>query len=199
MPKPLLFILATVPFTALVGCDHGANQGPFGPAANSTLLSPFAGDWKFAGEKTLGALKAAGASDKEIELFRTVYVENPILGRNHLDMTITGNVAVGHGQLSYEYRFFEMHQHGDKVCGKAWHHEDRFDYGDMSKCYARLQIKGDYLYLEVRMRERLPDSSDPDLYSFAVPEGGSADTCEADNPTDGNWTGWMTYVFSRKH
>ena len=59
----------------------------------------------------------------------------------HNDMKISGNcAAVRSGVPSAEYRLFATHEHGGKVCGKAWHHEDRFDPGDMSKCYVRLSI-----------------------------------------------------------
>jgi hypothetical protein len=91
-----------------------------------------------------------------------------------------------------------MHEHGNKVCGKAWHHEDRFDPGDMSKCYVRLMIKDDYLYMEVRMKDGLPDLNDPDLGSSPPTESGSATKCDAVNPVGPDWGDWTTYVFSRK-
>jgi hypothetical protein len=122
---------------------------------------------------------------------------NPQLGSMHPDINISGNVAVSSGVLSSEYRFFGMHQHGDVVCGKAWHHEDRFDPGDMSKCYVRLQIVDDHLLFKMRMKDGLPDLNDPDWRSSPATEGGSAADCDADNPPGAEWSEWTTYVFNR--
>ena len=181
----------------LSGC--GADMaGPFGAPAESRLLSPFAGQWAFDFEKTLDAQKAAGATDKKIEKLRKLYARNPQFGKMHSDMTITGNEAVCSGLPPAEYWFFAMHEHDGKVCGKAWHHEDRFDPGDMSKCYVRLALKDDDLHFEMRMQEGLPDLNDPDLHSSAPAEGGSAAECDADNPAGKDWTEWTTFVFVKK-
>ena len=48
-------------------------------------------------------------------------------------MVIKGNRAELSGFPAGEYHFFALHTHGQQVCGKAWHHEDRYDPGDMSK------------------------------------------------------------------
>jgi hypothetical protein len=184
---------------AATGCGGGnPDSGPFGPSQDSPLLAPFAGEWTCDFEKTFEAFKAAGTSDEQIEQLRNFYGENPRFGNIHPDINITGDVAVSPGVPSSEYRFFAMHEHQNKVCGKAWHHEDRFDPGDMSKCYVRLTTKDDCLYLEVRMKDGLPDLNDPDLRSSAKVESGSAANCDADNPPGPDWSEWTTYVFSRK-
>jgi len=198
MRKLFQFICISMLFVALIGCESDADRGPFGPAEKSALLAPFAGEWIFDSEKTLEALKSAGATDKQIEGLRKLGTENPLVGQMHANMKITGDVAVGTGDLSSEYRFFAMHSHDKKVCGKAWHHEDRFDPGDMSKCYVRLMIKDSNLYMDVKMKDGYPDSDDPDLRSSPPPEGGSAANCNAENPAGSDWSEWATYVFSRK-
>ena len=97
-----------------------------------------------------------------------------------------------------EYRFFSMHEHDGKICGKAWHHEDRYDPGDMSKCYVRLWIENDELHFQFRMQALLPEMSDPDLTSSPPTEGGSAQTCDAERPAGDGWSNWATYVYTRK-
>ena len=114
----------------------------------------------------------------------------------HPDLTIKGNVAVGNGLLSSEYRFFAMHKHDSTVCGKAWHHEDRNDPGDMSKCYVRLRIVGGDLHLEVNMLEGLPDLKDPDLLSNPPVEVDPS-KCDAGSAAARKPGDWATYVFSR--
>ena len=100
------------------------SSGPFGPESDSPLLAPFAGHWLFEFEKTLAAQKADGVSDEQIAQLRKLFSDNLQLGKMHPDLTIKGNVAVGTGMINSEYRFFSMHEHDSKVCGKAWHHED---------------------------------------------------------------------------
>ena len=177
----------------VVGCAPSASDGPFGPADYSPLLTPFAGEWVFDFEKTLAVHKAVGVTDEEIAQTRKFYADNPMLGKMHSDLAIEGNVAVGKGIPSCEYRFFGMHEHDSKVCGKAWHHEDRFDPGDMSKCYVRLSIADGNLHLEVNMLDGWPDLNDPDFLSIPAVEGDVSE-CDADkqNPDE-----WATYVFTR--
>jgi len=197
----ILFRIASIlVLTAITGCGQSENpdSGPFGPPKESRLLSPFAGEWRCDFEKTIEARQAAGTSEEEIERLRKFSSDNPQFSQLHPDLNISGDVAVSPGIPSSEYRFFAMHQHGDKVCGKAWHHEDRFDPGDMSKCYVRLRLKEKDLYLEVRMQEGLPDLEDPDLKSLPPTESGSATDCDAENPSGPDWGEWTTYVFSRK-
>jgi len=172
-------------------------EGPFGPPGQSALLSPFAGTWVLDLDKTLEAHQAAGASDEQIGAIRAFYAQNPQFGGMLSEMTITGNEAVG--KDGSEYRFFGMHEHDGKICGKAWHHEDRYDPGDMSKCYARLKLDDGLLYLEVKMKDGLPDLNDPDFLSSPLPaEGGSPATCDADAPAGADWDEWTTHVFARK-
>lgn len=188
----LLLGLAIGP--TVVGCTTNTSNGPFGAAADSPLLSPFAGQWVFDFDKTLASQKAAGATDEQIAQVRKLYGGGSPLGKMHPDLAIQGDVAVGAGKPSCEYRFFAMHRHDAKICGKAWHHEDRFDPGDMSKCYVRLSLVGGELHLEVNMLEALPDLQDPDLRSSPAVEG-DASKCEASAQKA---TGWVTYVFTRR-
>lgn len=170
-------------------------EGPFGEPSQSALLSPFAGTWVLDVDKTLEVQKADGASDEQIATLREIFARGAQVGGMFSEMTITGNEAVA--KDGSEYRFFAMHEHDGKICGKAWHHEDRYDPGDMSKCYARLKLEGNALYLEVKMKDGLPDLEDPDLLSSPLPaEGGSAETCDADAQVGTNWGGWWLSVFS---
>ena len=161
-------------------------------------MTPFAGEWIFDLDKTLVSLKKAGATDEHLAQLRTSYTGNPPRRNMHSDITFDGNVAVGAGPVSSEYRFFGMHKHGSKICGKAWHHEDRYDPGDMSKCHVRLEIVDGDLSIEVKMQEGLPDSNDPDLSSLPLVEGDVA-KCDVDTKGDRMRGNWMTYVFSRRH
>jgi hypothetical protein len=198
---PILFrIVSILVLTAITGCGQGENpdSGPFGPSKESRLLSPFAGEWRCDFEKTIEARQAAGTSDDEIEHLRKFSSDHPQFSQLHPDLNIIGDVAVSPGIPSSEYRFFAMHQHGDKVCGKAWHHEDRFDPGDMSKCYVRLILKEKDFHLEVRMQEGFPEEEDPDLKSLPPTESGSATDCDVEHPAGADWGEWTTYVFSRK-
>lgn len=181
----------------VVGCGNRSESGsgPFGPPKESALLSPISGRWAFDFEKTLAAQQEAGKSAEEIERLRKFYSANPQFGKMHPDLAITGDVAVG--GVGSEYRFFAMHEHDGKVCGKAWHHEDRFDPGDMTKCYVRLLVTGDRLDFAVKMQDGMPDLNDADLKLSPRPESGSAATCDADHPPGKNWNEWTTYVFTR--
>ncbi|MFM9960021.1 MAG: hypothetical protein ACKV2Q_02210 [Planctomycetaceae bacterium] len=191
----LFAVLPLISF-AMIGCGLDPAEGPLGPPSESRLLAPFAGQWVFDFEKTLTAQKAAGVTDEQIAQLRKVFADNPTIGKMHPDLTIQGNVAVGSGLLSSEYRFFAMHNHDSKVCGKAWHHEDRFDPGDMSKCYVRLTIVGEELHLEVNMLDGLPDLNDPDLVSDPPVEG-ELSKCDAKTKAGQKPGDWATYVFSR--
>lgn len=188
------------------GCNENSSKiddGPFGPPKESKLLSPFAGQWRFDFEKTLNAQKAAGATEENLNKIRKLYNDNPELGKMHSDLVIIGNIAVGKevdgsDMPPCEYDFFSVHKHGDKTCGKAWHHEDRYDPGDMSKCYVRLKIKDNDLYFEVKMQEGLPDQSDPDFGSMPAIDLDSDAQCDAEQPKSKNWSDWSVYVFTRK-
>lgn len=185
----------------VAGCGVGSDQsgdGPFGAATEIPLLTPFAGDWVFDFERTLDERKAAGDSDEDLEKIRKLYADNPLFGQMHPDMSIAGDVAICSGMPPAEYRFFGIHEHDGKVCGKAWHHEDRHDPGDMSKCYVRLANNDGRLYFSVRMQDGLLDLNDPDLLAAAPVAVGSVESCDADAPPGGDWSEWTTFVFHRK-
>jgi hypothetical protein len=195
-----LVALSVIPI-ALAGCDDSLTppgSGPFGAPNESRLLAPFSGEWMFDLERTLEAQKAAGVSEANIARMRKLYAGNPQIGKMHPDMTIKGNEAACSGLPAGEYRFFAMHEHDGKICGKAWHHEDRFDPGDMSKCHVRLKIDDGLLRFEIRMKEGLPDLNDPDLRSTPAVDLDSSANCEADAPSGADWSEWSTYVFARK-
>jgi hypothetical protein len=187
-------IMAMLPL--LCGCGGDA-AGPFGAPAESRILAPAAGRWDFDFEKTLQAQQAAGATEKQIEALRKLYAGNPQLQKMHPDITVTGNEAVCSGMPSGAYTFFAMHEHDGKMCGKAWHHEDRYDPGDMSKCYVRLKLEGDCLVFELRMQEVM-DLHDPDLSPNLPADAVSVAGCDADHPAGKDWSEWSTYVFVRR-
>jgi hypothetical protein len=85
------------------------------------------------------------------------------------------------------------------VCGKAWHHEDKSDYGDMTKCAVQLAMVGDTLEFRYKMlHDGPPDPSDPDASSPPiVADADTAATCAIKVPKDAGFGDWMTYVFAR--
>jgi len=192
----------------LTGCGGGGavSSGPFGAPDHIPLLKPFAGEWAFDFEKTLAQRKAEGVPEEQLAPIRKYRLDNPNSGNLHADLSIEGNVAVSPGlalapgvTLTAEYRMFALHQHGSKVCGKAWHHEDRNDPGDMSKCYVRLQIKDELLYLEVKSQDGNPDLNDPDLGLSSLPPESPLEKCDAESPAGIDWSEeWELYVFKRK-
>jgi hypothetical protein len=192
-------VFAILPLISLVilGCRPNPASGPLGPEEDCPSLKAFAGQWRFDLDKTLTAQKAAGIDEQQIKQLRKFYADHPELGPMHPDLTIKGNVAVGNGTISSEYRFFAMHRHGATACGKAWHHEDRHDPGDMSKCFVRLNLVSGDLHLEVNMAEGLPDLNDPDLTSSPAVEV-DASRCETPARTAARAPdAWQIYVFSR--
>ena len=194
---PLIGLVGLLATLGGCGADAaGPGGGPYGAPTESRLLAPLAGRWVFDFEETLDAQKAGGATDEQVANLHKLYSDNPQLRKMHADMKIAGNEAVCSGRPASEYRFFAMHEHAGKVCGKAWHHEDRFDPGDMSKCYVRLQLNGDRLAFELRMQE-VPDLNDPDLRADLPTEGDVA-VCDADHPAGSDWSEWTTFVFVRK-
>ena len=187
------------------GCDESASPsaktapagpsvtaGPFGPPTALAIMKPFDGYWKFNLEKTLAQWKADGVAAKEIDEARALAKSFPL----HADMTIAGDTAVLHERNEGEYHFYALHPHGRWVCGKAWHHEDRNDPGDMSKCLTRLEIRDAELYLTLRDHEDAADPNDPEVAS-APPLAGSASTCTSDAQTDPAWSPWRSYIFER--
>ena len=136
--------------------------------------------------------KQLGAQGLDVEAIRSS------LGQMHQDIAIDGHRATGSGVPSVQYDFFALHPHNETVCGKAWHHEDRHDPGDMSKCFVKLALVDGALHLKVRMKDGLPDLDDPDLVDnppIALPEGESA--CEADTAPAHNWGDWIIHAFVR--
>ena len=211
----------------LSGCGQGGpGSGQVGgsagdDSANVAMLKPFQGKWRFDQQRTLAQWEAEGMGKEELARVRDSYrrlaeTEIPAqaqealraagvdpnnlaesMGRMHPDLTFEGHVAICNGFPAGEYRLFGIHEHDEYVCGKAWHHEDRFDPGDMSKCYVRLAIEGGNLHLQMRMQDGLPDLSDPDLTDKLPILAGSASTCDADDPAGKDWSEWTTYVFVR--
>jgi hypothetical protein len=178
------------------GCDVAdSNSGPFGSPQPSKLLQPFAGVWVCDDDATIKLDQEAGASEAQLKGYELARKING--GKLHSDITITGNCIHYGDALNAEYYLFGLHQHGDYACGKAWHHEDRHDPGDMSKCYVRLKLKGDLLYLETKMQDGNPELSDGDIDTQKI-EAGSAATCTAEMPPGEDWSDWSTLVFRRK-
>lgn len=190
-------VLCIVLVTAC-GCPAAPDTTSATASKPSTLLTPFAGRWTCDLEKTLAARLAAGAAKDEVDQLRQIHQVSSA-GGLHPDVTFSGDTAVyAHFNiLESEYLFFGLHRHDNTVCGKAWHHEDRHDPGDMSKCYVRLAVKEGDLWMDVRMKESL-DLDDPDLLATPATEDGSADDCQADKPDGSDWSAWETYVFTRR-
>jgi hypothetical protein len=207
----------------LSGCGQGGQLGgsAWDDSADVAVLEPFQGKWRFDQERTLAQWEAQGMSKEEIAGVREMYqrlaeAELPAeaekalraagvdpsqlaesMGRMHPDLTFEGHVAVCDGFPTGEYRLFAIHEHDQQVCAKAWHHEDRFDPGDMSKCYVRLAVEGDELHLQLRMQDGGPDLDDPDLRGKLPILAASASACDADAPAGEDWSEWTTYVFVR--
>jgi hypothetical protein len=197
-PRPMLFLALAVLHLVLSGCDAHSGGSPFGTSQPSPLLKPFAGTWECDDERVLEAVKADGATDEELAGYELMRKFNPG-GKLHPDMEVNGNTIVYQSIASSEYWLFGLHKHGDYVCGKAWHHEDRHDPGDMSKCYVRLKIKDERLHLDVKMKEGLPGDNDSDLTGNPAIEAGSAESCDAEMPPGSDWEGrWRTWIFKRK-
>lgn len=157
------------------------------------LLQPCEGVWRFDTEKTLQYWESHGTPAAEISQARKLSQSFPL----HPDMTIAGTVATLSGFPPGEYAFFALHSHDRWVCGKAWHHEDRNDPGDMSKYFVRLERKGDELHFSVRSHEKSADPADPDIGDMPATSG-SAKACDTDKADKRSWSPWATFVFVRK-
>ena len=183
MLKHLLMVASLM---ALVSCKPAGGGGGAPAAATPALLQPFQGNWRFSLTKTLAQWQADGVPAAETF---------PL----HQDMSISGTraILVGGGPLEGSYDFFALHPHNAwSVCGKAWHHEDRHDPGDMDKWCVRLQIKAGDLHMPLRGDESPPNTNDPDIVT-TPPLAGSAGTCTADGLPNPPWSPWRTYVFER--
>jgi hypothetical protein len=180
---------------AMVGCgreDAGGKGGGAGGAAAAGILKPFQGGWKFSLSKTMGAWRAAGVSANEIAQAQAMTALMPV----HPDMAIRDDVAVLAGKIEGEYAFYALHPHSQFVCGKAWHHEDRHDPGDMDKYLVRLEIRDGDLWMSVRVHDDAADPSDPEVVTRPL-LAGSAVGCVADGLKDPPWSAWRVYVFER--
>jgi hypothetical protein len=185
----------------LAGCDKSPAGSASSPSSGSSgssaaaaapILQPFQGPWRFSLAKTLAYWQAKGVPASEIAQARATAKSFPL----HPDMSIQNDTAVLPGMIEGEYRFFALHPHNQWVCGKAWHHEDRHDPGDMDKYYVRLEIQGADLHLSVRIPEDAADPADPDVTNTSL-TAGSAATCGADALATPPWSPWRTYVFER--
>lgn len=205
-PCSTMACLVTIVLLSLAGCDANpvapgqgsAVNGPFGPPEKPAIMVPFEGDWTFNLEKTLEARKANGASSQEIEQARSMYSLMDAAGP---ELTITGTVMVyAWDVLEEEYRLFNLHKHGEIICGKAWHHEDRFDPGDMSKCRVQLKLQDDRLVFKNRFRSSPVDLNDPDLQQMRIVNTAAASTCDSDSLPDdpkSDWWPWEILVYDR--
>jgi len=193
-----LLLLATL---LLIGCDRNSSSvtstgasnftGYGGSPAAAALLKPFQGNWKFNLEKTVALWKSKGVSQKEIDEARALTSIMPI----HPDMALQGDIAILKGTPAEgEYAFFALHAHPQFTCGKAWHHEDRHDPGDMDKYLVRLQRHDAELWLSTRVPEDAADPADPEVAS-PPPLADSAATCIADSLKDPPWSPWQIYIF----
>ncbi len=183
--------LFAVCISLALACDRKPSANA--PTTPATILQPFQGNWKLSTPKTLAAWKAANVPAAEITQSQTLASTFPL----HPDMSIKSDTAILAGKIEGSYQFFALHPHNQWVCGKAWHHEDRHDPGDMDKYLVRLEIRDADLYLSVRIHDDAADPSDPDVTNMPL-TAGSAATCTADkNPTP-PWSPWRTYVFERK-
>ena len=193
----LQFAVVVLSVAAILGCDSAHVNEPTAGASTSPLMIPLAGKWMFDFEKTLDAQKSVGLTEEQIAQIRRIYEGHATLCKVHLDIEFDGNVAVGTDRPGSEYRFFDMHRHGSILCGKAWHHEDRYDPGDMSKCHVRLEVADNILRMEVHMEDGLPDLNDPDLMSEPPIESDAA-KCEVESKIGSAPGTWAVYVFTRQ-
>lgn len=216
---PAILLLATT------GC-LGASSDPghadvWGNSVRVPLLEPYQGKWRYDHDRTIAAWEAAGVPAAQIENARKLNArEAPgfppeaekalrAAGRDpeeilasmrsyHPDIVVDGHVVTCSGLPQAEYRLFGLHEHDGQVCGKAWHHEDRHDPGDMSKCYVKLKLAGDELHFHFRMQESLPDASDSDLVGSPALVLDSSQGCDADRPPGSDWSEWTICVFVRQ-
>src|SRR4051794_6608239 len=117
-------VVASLLLTTL-GCGRSSSSSD----SATGILGPFQGDWRFSLSKTLAQWKAEGVPEDVIAQARKAANIVPL----HPDMKLRDNVALLPGVVEGEYLFYALHSHAQFVCGKAWHHEDRHDLGDMDK------------------------------------------------------------------
>ena len=167
---------------ALHGCDHGGGGGGGNPAV-PPVLAPFQGDWRFSLPKTLARWQADGVPQGEIAQAQALAKSFP----PHPDMKLEGDTAVLAGPVEGSYQFFALHPHAQWLCGKAWHHEDRHDPGDMGKYLVRLELRDEDLHLSVRIHDAAADPADPDVSNTPL-TAGSASNCPADAAPTPPWS-----------
>lgn len=224
---PFFGKIAAALCVCLCGCDsteiriRPGGESAWDDSVEVAILEPFQGEWKFDQNRTLAQWQAEGIPEEEVVRIREMYgklAESEMppealkamqaagvdaaqvrksLSTMHPDLTFQGHVAICSGFPSGEYRLFGIHKHGQEICGKAWHHEDRFDPGDMSKCYVKLAIEGDELRFGVRMQDGWPQDDDPDLRETLPILAESDSVCDAEESAGSDWGEWSTYVFVR--
>jgi hypothetical protein len=204
-------IPALVAFVIMMsGCDRtpssssavptqGTSSAGPSPAGGSTsavvpILAPFKGKWNYNDTKTMAYWKATNIPANEIAQVQKMKQLAPA----HPNMTLGGDLAILHGPgpMEGQYQFYALHPHVQLVCGKAWHHEDRFDPGDMDKYLIRLELRDNDLYLSIRGHEDAADPNDPEVVTMPILSGSSS-TCTADAGKDPPWSPWRTYIFDR--
>jgi hypothetical protein len=207
MPRYLPLILLAI---VALGCDQSASTSTSAPAssasggaspaggstaANVPILAPFKGNWNYNDAKTMAYWKAAKIPAAEIAAVQKMKQ----LAAAHPNMALGGDLAILHGPgpMEGQYQFYALHAHPQFICGKAWHHEDRHDPGDMDKYLVRLELKDTDLYLSIRAHQDAADPSDPEIVTMPV-LGGSLSTCTADAEKDPPWSAWRTYIFDRQ-
>ncbi len=184
----------------LVGVIAFSDPGRIVPLSpqQKLLMDHLGGKWQFDFDKTLELREARGATKTEIDRLKQMWSGKSAIGQMHEDLVLNQNVAIGLGTPQSEYRFFQMHRHGDTVCGRALYHEDRFDYGDMSHCYVRMNIKDDYLFIQFRFEEGIPNVLDPKFIADVRKPVGTPGDCNADDLPSSRWSDWELYVFRRE-
>jgi hypothetical protein len=171
-----------------VGCNMETDTPP-----NDDRLSPFAGRWDFDPESTFALMEKRIDNPDAIRISRQFHTSASPL---HENLSIAGIKLTGDGLPSCEYQIFALHQHGNVLCGKAWHHEDRHDPGDMSKCFIQLEIIDSKLKLTVNQLDGLPDLDDPDLYSS--PSSSAPNDCQTSRLIDSEPNEWAVYFFNKR-
>ena len=192
----LLAVLAGCGQKATDSDTAGARSDLFGEPVHTELLEPFQGGWTFDFERTAALWESQGVPAEQIAAARQLRERSPEFFELGQTLQFKKNIATGVPFEFSEYRFFGLHEHDGAVCGKAWHHEDAGDPGDMSKCRVKLRRVGDELHFDLWMAEGYPDLNDPDLLNPPAVESGSAAECDApadDAPERG---GWSTSVYT---
>ncbi|MBM4075667.1 MAG: hypothetical protein FJ267_08500 [Planctomycetes bacterium] len=174
--------------TFVVGCHQsdsltdGTAGTVWGPPHLCEMLNEFAGTWALSSALT----REASESSSTNTLFEPV---------DGYQIMISGHIANGVDVTGEQYRMFSLHRHDGWVCGRAWHHEDRLDPGDMSKCHVRLKRDGDKLIFRVRCSRSGGDANDLDV-GHAIPVILADNSpCPLDHDFEYVWDDWETRVY----